>query len=261
MSLIAQKSATSIKDLNSYSSEEFRNKFLPHHTRTGWLYLTKPEKQVTGPDDSDRHSIDDCVHVVNLHSEDPDGNKPSEDVGKKSMTHSQNSHKSPMVVLETSNEYILRFTTSAMIEMSDLNACLDLIALTSSADYKASSMGWSPAKKKAEMLLDDMKYLLWSKKEDSMPSLPTSRVEGFLSFMLTYEDHIPVVYCYEIHLKPILQGRRIGRMLMETMENVGRQAGVRKAMLTVFTSNKAARVCYKRMGVRHNYSSPELVQL
>ena len=105
-----------------------------------------------------------------------------------------------------------------------------------------------------------MKYLLWSKKEDPVPSLPTFKVEGFLSFMLTHEDDIPVIYCYEIHLEPRLQGRGIGRILMQMMESVGCQAGVRKAMLTVFTRNKAARKCYERMGVCYSHSSPKLVQ-
>ena len=248
-----------LEELNFCSIEEFRNRFLPHHPRTGWLYLTKPEQQVIEPDDLDREPIHGCVHVIDLHPEHPDAHKPDEDVAK-ITTRTPLGHKPLVLASKRSNEYVIRFTASTHIETSDLNICLDLIALTSSADYKASSIGWSPPKKRAEMLLDDMKYLLWSKKEDWAPGLPTYKIEGFLSFMLTYEDHIPVIYCYEIHLEPRLQGRGIGRMLMGMMESVGRQAGVRKAMLTVFTRNVAARGCYERMGVRHTHGSPKLVQ-
>ena len=48
------------------------------------------------------------------------------------------------------------------------------------------------------MKLLDLKYFL-VKGEDG-------KVEGFLSFMPTYEDEYPVIYCYEVHLSSLLQG-------------------------------------------------------
>jgi hypothetical protein len=47
------------------------------------------------------------------------------------------------------------------------------------------------------MKLLDLKYLLVKR---------DSNVEGFVSLMPTYEDGYPVMYCYEIHLSPALQG-------------------------------------------------------
>lgn len=41
------------------------------------------------------------------------------------------------------------------------------------------------------MKLLDLKYLLVKR---------DGKVEGFVSFMPTYEDEYPVIYCYEIHL-------------------------------------------------------------
>ena len=260
MSLFAKKRAISMEELNSYSIEEFRNTFFPHHTETGWLYLNKPEKQFTEPSSLDQISTNDCVQMVDLSSENSGADHPKDALAKTSSTCSPRERGPPTFGIKRPTEYVIRFTTSANIEMSDLNTCLDLIALTSSADYTASSIGWSPTKKKIEMLLNDMKYLLWSRKEDSTSGLPTYQIEGFLSFMFTYEDDIPVIYCYEIHLEPRLQGRGIGRMLMEMMESVGCQAGVRKAMLTVFTRNQAARGCYERMGVRQSHSGSKLIQ-
>jgi len=49
------------------------------------------------------------------------------------------------------------------------------------------------------MELLDMKYLLVKNDQDV--------VEGFCSFMPTYEDGFAVVYVYEIHLGEELQGR------------------------------------------------------
>lgn len=47
------------------------------------------------------------------------------------------------------------------------------------------------------MKLLDLKYILVKLGD---------RVDGFMSFMPTYEDEYPVVYCYEIHLLTALQG-------------------------------------------------------
>ncbi len=47
------------------------------------------------------------------------------------------------------------------------------------------------------MKLLDLKYFLIKQ---------GSKVVGFVSFMPTYEDDYPVIYCYEIHLSSALQG-------------------------------------------------------
>lgn len=73
-------------------------------------------------------------------------------------------------------------------------------------------------------------------------------VLGFLSFMLTVEDDIEVVYCYEIHLSEGVRGRGLGVTLMGIMEEVGLAAGMSKSMLTVFTSNVNAQKFYERIG-------------
>ena len=89
--------------------------------------------------------------------------------------------------------------TAATMNKDDLNACFNLVKTTSSEDYKKSKGGWKPKSKMKEMKLLDLKYILvkeYEKKE----------VIGFLSFMPTYEDDYPVIYCYEIHLEDQYRG-------------------------------------------------------
>ncbi|KAK8016975.1 N-alpha-acetyltransferase 40 [Apiospora rasikravindrae] len=81
---------------------------------------------------------------------------------------------------------------------ADLEVCLALVEETSRADYEPSSMGWKPAQKRAEMKSPELRYILV---RDVMGA-----IRGFTSLMPTYEEGQPVVYCYEIHLKPDLQG-------------------------------------------------------
>lgn len=92
--------------------------------------------------------------------------------------------------------HTLYLETAETISKPNLTACFNLIDLTSSADYAASSMAWRPSRKRREMRLPDLRYLLVKSKAE----IPA--IEAFLSFMLTYEDGHVVVYCYEVHMVP-----------------------------------------------------------
>lgn len=151
--------------------------------------------------------------------------------------------------------YLVRFATTESIREEDLEACFRLVERTSRNDYKASSMGWSARRKREEMRDEDMKYLLLTT-SDGVNYSPSYRVDGFLSFMFTKEDEAPVVYVYEVHLRPSLQGRGVGGKLMAMVEDIGRQGGVGKAMLTVFARNEGGRRWYERMGYAVDEASP-----
>ncbi|KAL9577966.1 MAG: hypothetical protein Q9212_006027 [Teloschistes hypoglaucus] len=148
----------------------------------------------------------------------------------------------------------IRFEGSSTISPTDLNACFNLIASSSANAYATSSIGWSPTKKRKEMKLPDLRYLLL---ESQATDGSEQRIHSFLSFMLTYEDGYEVVYCYEIHLAPYLQGQGIGRHLMMLVEGVGRKAGVAKSMLTVFVENQPAMRFYEKLGYSVDEYSPE----
>jgi hypothetical protein len=94
--------------------------------------------------------------------------------------------------------YQITLTTASALSPTDFESCFRLIETTSSEDYKHSKNGWKPRHKRKEMKLLDLKYFL-VKGDDG-------KVEGFLSFMPTYEDEYPVIYCYETHLSSLLQG-------------------------------------------------------
>jgi ribosomal protein S18 acetylase RimI-like enzyme len=148
--------------------------------------------------------------------------------------------------------------SAATISDTDLEACLDLIELTSGSAYAASGGGWSRPAKRKEMKLPDMKYLILRGPSDAADG-PGSQsvVLGFLSFMVTYEDGKEVVYCYEIHLSENARGKGLGKLLMGKMEEIGRRIGLEKTMLTVFKSNEMAREFYHRNGYVLDEYSPK----
>jgi hypothetical protein len=101
---------------------------------------------------------------------------------------------------KTKSPYTITFQTSTQLSKTkaDFEDCFRLIDATSSVDYKKSKDGWKPRSKRKEMALLDLKYFLMKNEEGV--------VDGFCSFMPTYEDGIAVIYLYEIHLEKELQG-------------------------------------------------------
>ncbi|KAJ9292468.1 hypothetical protein DTO271G3_8740 [Paecilomyces variotii] len=173
-----------------------------------------------------------------------------------------------------SETYMLDIYSAASIPAADFEACFNLVELTSSNDYENSSIGWSPTKKRKEMKLPDMRYMVLKKQEKQEREMKSEVEEpvkgnggalhegremalGFLSFMVTYEDGKEVVYCYEIHLAPAMQGKGIGKRMMDLYEEIGRRVGLEKAMLTVFKANAVARKFYEKLGYEVDEYSPQ----
>ena len=98
---------------------------------------------------------------------------------------------------KTGDEYRLDFMGARRLLDVDLDACLGLVEETSRSDYENSSRGWQSVKKRKEMASPDLRYILVKDDKGS--------VRGFTSMMPTFEEGQPVIYCYEIHLKPDLQ--------------------------------------------------------
>lgn len=163
--------------------------------------------------------------------------------------------------LSSHRDHDLKVDMFSAIEMKSthrdfLDACFRLIEESSADDYKASEIKWSPTKKRREMILPDMKYFI-VRKRTSDSSNSSFTVEGFVSFMVTYEDGLEVVYIYEIHLAPHLRSQGVGKLLMQMLEEMGEKVGVEKCMLTVFRTNEKAVAWYHHRGYVIDEFSPQ----
>jgi N-alpha-acetyltransferase 40 len=98
----------------------------------------------------------------------------------------------------TDSRYSIVLAESQTVSNDDLQACFNLIEETSREDYASSSTKWQPAKKLKEMKTPGLRYILVKDEAGG--------IRGFTSMLPVYEEGQPVVYCYEIHLKPDLQG-------------------------------------------------------
>lgn len=126
-------------------------------------------------------------------------------------------------------KYTLSLVSSGTMSADDLESCFKLIEETSGEDYRGSSLGWHPAAKKEEMRSPELRYLLVrrgrgregiqdpgqqaehsgdgsARPESDTDEQQSQPIQGFASIMPTFENQEPVLYCYEVHLQPELQG-------------------------------------------------------
>ena len=150
---------------------------------------------------------------------------------------------------------------NALHKKNYLDECSRLVTETSALDYQQSETGWSINKKRKEMKLPDLRYVLLFEHVFASDNSVTSRLIGFVSFMITYEDSREVIYVYEIHFVPEWQGKGLGQKLMTVVEDIGDSIGVEKAMLTVFKSNARAMAWYEKLGYVEDEFSPEAREL
>lgn len=153
--------------------------------------------------------------------------------------------------LHADNNPGLRASTSNAkdLDKDTLDACMALIELTSAHDYQNSEIKWSTSKKRKEMKLPDMKYIVLFDEQ-------SGSLAGFISFMVTYEDGYEVLYLYEIHLATTWQGKGVGKKFLDVIESIGKNVGLEKVMLTVFRSNTRAVTWYQALDYVEDEYSP-----
>ncbi|KAI2615990.1 acyl-CoA N-acyltransferase [Hypoxylon sp. NC1633] len=150
---------------------------------------------------------------------------------------------------KTQHQFSLSLVRLESLSAEDLGACFSLVEETSRADYESSSVGWKPSRKLIEMKTSELRYIIVKDMAGS--------VCGFTSLMPTYEEGEPVVYCYEIHLKPELQGAGLGKVLLGFLESVAMNTPpIKKVMLTCFLRNQRALAFYKKSGFEKDKISP-----
>ncbi|KAL4810995.1 acyl-CoA N-acyltransferase [Aspergillus unguis] len=233
-----------VERTNALSLEEFISTYIP----SSGLRFQKPNKKPNGSISTERPQDNDCQADANV-----------ETAAQGSQSLLTTKEETTLV------SYALSIYTASTIPDIELDSCFKLIEETSSTAYTNSSMGWSPREKKREMKLPDMKYMIL-RQLDPKPDVVSDenqnvdsdggRFAGFISFMVTYEDGYEVLYCYEIHLTPEVQGQGLGDVLMARFEDIGRRVGLEKTMLTCFKSNTRAIRFYTRIGYAEDENSP-----
>ncbi|KAF8560418.1 acyl-CoA N-acyltransferase [Imleria badia] len=119
--------------------------------------------------------------------------------------------------------------------------------------YRSSSFGWNPQKKRKEMFDPRSRIVIVRDVSD----LPGSDVIGYSIFRFEREDRQDVVYCYELQVSKESRRLGLGRLLVQTLSDIGAQWGMTKVLLTVFKANHAAMLFYRSTGFTIDESSPD----
>ncbi|EDQ84706.1 uncharacterized protein MONBRDRAFT_29960 [Monosiga brevicollis MX1] len=128
---------------------------------------------------------------------------------------------------------------------------MQLLDKNMSALYRASTWGWSPTRKREELVLPGMCIAR------VMDSTAPGQLAGFCTYLIDDEDGDQVLYCYELQVAATARGLGLGRRLLQHMMSVARATpGVRFLMLTTFQANPS-RGFFERCGLAIAPSSPD----
>lgn len=149
----------------------------------------------------------------------------------------------------------IAFQSSIKDDETTLDACLDLFENNMGEMYKNSSWGLNMKEKKDELTHEKARYLIVSSQEESV-----KKMLAFAHFRFEEDDDdkptAEVLYLYEIQIDTLVQRNGLGKRMMDILEMIATEYGMRKVMLTVFKINKEALAFYNKLNYVIDESSP-----
>ncbi|CAI0551776.1 unnamed protein product [Linum tenue] len=94
--------------------------------------------------------------------------------------------------------------------------------------------------KRREMVSPEARYIFVKEESPEADNDKTAAFVGFVHFRFTLEEEIPVLYVYEIQLESRVQGKGLGKFLMQLVELIARKSCMSAVVLTVQKANVAA---------------------
>jgi N-alpha-acetyltransferase 40 len=173
----------------------------------------------------------------------------------------------------------LCYYTAESLPQSLLEWAFDLAKRNMEAAYDAcQGWGWKDKKKRSELLDADARFIVVTAMDRQSvvedPTLPSDTrpqdsgqaahiadvAQGqplaFVHLRYEIEREIPVAYVWDIQVEGSMQGRGLGRFLLQVVELIARKGSIERLMLTVFRTNVVARHLYERLGFVTDEDSP-----
>ena len=180
-------------------------------------------------------------------------------------------------------EYLTSCTREASRQMSILDWMMQLVE-TNMRDYYEACPGWGwDSKAKRSELEDGLARFIVAYSTNlgadspTRPDIKDSSIdgndvnagydksnknadfqpEGFAHIRFEVEEDKPIIYIYEIQIAKRAQGRGLGKYIMRIIEDIAKANAINTIMLTVFSTNKHARMLYESIGYTKDKSSPD----
>jgi len=137
------------------------------------------------------------------------------------------------------------------LPLDTLNWMVDLTEETMKDHYDKSEYGWNRKSKEKEFKHETARILL-------ARDAASGQLLAFVHFRFELDDEqkFPVVYCYEIQMPKVVQGKGLGRHLMDTLVDIGARFKMNKVMITCFRHNIDAFKFYEKLGYILDICSP-----
>ncbi|GAA5986369.1 hypothetical protein JCM5350_002896 [Sporobolomyces pararoseus] len=179
---------------------------------------------------------------------------------KELATKLSNSYDSKLI--KTASLQVTLRDKSALLEMYDIgslprevkNWIWELFESNMKSLYEQSEDGWDPVDKRKELFHAESRFFVLRSNNLSIDSnAGEDNLLGYTIFRFDTEEtagdeEADVVYCYELQVEEIAQGQGVGRLLMDSLERIGKETKMDKIMLTVFKANESAISFYEKIG-------------
>ncbi|KAI3955762.1 hypothetical protein MKW98_006122 [Papaver atlanticum] len=114
-----------------------------------------------------------------------------------------------------------------------------LLKVNMEAAYGPKEWVFEEKVKRKEMVAPDARYVFVREivdNEDGMQP-PGDSFVGFLQYRFVLEEEMPVAYVYELQLEQCVQGKGLGKFLMQLVERIAYEYRMSAVMLTVQKGN------------------------
>ncbi|KAJ8084082.1 hypothetical protein PM082_002849 [Marasmius tenuissimus] len=112
------------------------------------------------------------------------------------------------------------------------------------------TFGWDPKAKKKELFHKHSRFLIAS------PANQSDTLAGYTTFRFEHDQDENLLYCYELQVRDLYQGKSLGKILMGDIESIAQNWKMEKIMLTVLKANIRACQFYRALGFALDPSNP-----
>ncbi|KIM85267.1 hypothetical protein PILCRDRAFT_817267 [Piloderma croceum F 1598] len=164
----------------------------------------------------------------------------------------------PLSDLRDGSDYGYTVATSSDLNNEERDVIWDIFQTNMHQFYINSVFGWDPVSKQRELFDPLSRFVLVHQQSQNLGDGNSSKwLVAYTMFRFDMEEGEEVVYCYELQVSKAAQQRGLGKILMQSLVDIGHKWGMRKVMLTVLKRNTAAIKFYQSAGFTMDPISPE----
>lgn len=146
--------------------------------------------------------------------------------GDKLTSHLKKCIQALLKVVESSNFSLPCYAKSQIKEMADFLLIITLFTYIVKENMEVPYGSEWPTEEKVkrkEMVSPDARYIFVHSGNTNEMLYRNAPIMGFVHYRFTIEEEIPVLYVYELQIERCIQGKGIGKFLMQLIELIAKK--------------------------------------